>query len=68
MNYENLKSISPGLSLSNYCELCGKLKKAKNHNSDACSKKKQKIYESRGNRIDQSLHLAANIRSEEKTV
>lgn len=55
MTYEDTKSISPGLYLSNCCEICGKPKGAKNHNRAACSRKKQKIYEEK--MIDQMLFL-----------
>jgi hypothetical protein len=40
--YDKTKAISPGLYLSGYCEICGKLKRSKNH--DRCSKIKQKKF------------------------
>jgi hypothetical protein len=42
--YDQARSISPGVPFSRWCEICGKYKRAKDHDADKCSKIKQKMW------------------------
>lgn len=59
------REISPGVYLSENCEICGKKRSRSNH--DRCSKIKQKKYESQ-RKVNHALHASSSGREEEKNI